>query len=267
MREQTLRRSTAPALHYRTEGQGPAVMLIHGVGADLSSWDAIAPELAADFTVLRLDLRGHGQSGRIVGDCSLTDFVRDVVDVLAEAGVARAHVVGFSLGGLIGQGLALDHAERVDRLVLLSTVAGRTAEERDRMHSRVAILGEQGIEAVSGAAQERWFTPAFIAANPEIVRSRMEQLRNNHATSYLAAYTAFATGDLADRLHAIRAPTLIATGEHDFGSNPRMARFMHERIARSELCILPGLRHSVLVEAPERITALLQGFLRQPVTG
>jgi 3-oxoadipate enol-lactonase len=267
MVEHTLRRSTAPTLHYRTEGQGSAVMLIHGVGADLSSWDAIAPALADDFTVLRLDLRGHGKSGHIEGDCSLADFVRDVVDVLADSDVVRAHVVGFSLGGLIAQGLALDHAELVDRMVLLSAVAGRTADERDRMQSRVAILREKGIAAISGASQERWFTPAFIAANPEIVRSRMEQLHNNHAISYLAAYTAFATGDLADRLHAIHASTLIATGEHDSGSSPRMAHLMHERIAGSELCILPGLRHSVLVEAPERISALVLGFLRQQKLG
>jgi 3-oxoadipate enol-lactonase len=238
-------------------------MLIHGVGADLSSWDAIAPKLATDFTVLRLGLRGHGQSGHIEADCSLIDFVQDVVDVLADAGVPQAHIVGFSLGGLIAQGLALDHPDRVDRLVLLSAVAGRTTEERERMRSRVAILREQGIAAISGASQDRWFTPAFIAANPEIVRSRMEQLHNNHPASYLAAYTAFATGDLADRLHAIHAPTLIATGEHDSGSNPRMARLMHDRIAGSELRILPGLRHSVLVEAPQQITTMLQAFLRQ----
>ena len=267
MADHTLRRSTAPTLYYRTEGQGPAVVLIHGVGADLSSWDAIAPALAGDFTLLRLDLRGHGQSGHIEGDCSLADFVRDVVDVLADNDVARAHVVGFSLGGLIAQGLALDYADRVDRMVLLSAVAGRTADERARMQSRVAILREQGIAAISGASQDRWFTPAFIAANPEIVRSRMEQLHNNHAGSYLAAYTAIATGDLADRLHAIHTPTLIATGEHDSGSSPRMARFMNERIVGSELCILPGLRHSVLVETPEIISALLLGFLRQQAAG
>src|SRR5665213_3432533 len=99
MADHTLRRSTAPTLHYRTEGQGPAVVLIHGVGADLSSWDAIAPALAGDFTVLRLDLRGHGQSGHIEGDCSLADFVRDVVDVLAAVSYThlRAHETGRKL--------------------------------------------------------------------------------------------------------------------------------------------------------------------------
>ena len=91
----------------------------------------------------------------------------------------------------------------------------------------------------------------------------MLQLRENHAPSYAAAYTVFSTSDLGDRLHAIHAPTLIATGEHDVGSNTRMARFMHAQIPGSRLEILPGLRHSILVEAPELVTRLVRDFLRE----
>jgi pimeloyl-ACP methyl ester carboxylesterase len=87
-------------------------------------------------------------------------------------------------------------------------------------------------------------------------------LQENHAPSYAAAYTVFSTSDLGDSLHAIRAPTLIATGEHDVGSNPRMALFMHAQITGSKLEILPNLRHSILVEAPELVTQLVRGFLR-----
>ena len=112
-------------------------------------------------------------------------------------------------------------------------VAGRSAEERDRVQARLAILQEQGVAAITGAAQERWFTPDFIARNPDLVARRMRQLQENHAPSYAAAYTVFSTSDLGGQLHAIRAPTLIATGEHDIGSNTRMARFMHAQIAGS----------------------------------
>ena len=126
----------------------------------------------------------------------------------------------------------MQHADRVRRLVLLSAVAGRSAEERERVQARLAILREQGIAAITGAAQERWFTPDFIARNADLVQHRMQQLQANHAPSYAAAYTVFSTSDLGDRLHAIRVPTLIATGEHDVGSNTRMARFMHAQIRR-----------------------------------
>jgi pimeloyl-ACP methyl ester carboxylesterase len=111
------------------------------------------------------------------------------------------------------------------------------------------------------AAQERWFTPAFVQANPERVRYRMEELERNDPDSYKAAYTVFSTSDLGERLHHIGHRTLIVTGEHDVGSNTRMARYMHDQIADSELHVLPGLRHSVLVEAPEQVQSLVMRFL------
>ncbi len=262
MTDKRLEREGTSALFYQDEGRGEPVMLIHGVGADGSSWDAIAAALSGAFRVLRLDLRGHGRSGHIEGACSLDDFVRDVTDAMDSAGVARAHIVGFSLGGMIAQALALQHPARVNRLVLLSAVAGRTAEERERVQVRLATLREKGITAIMGASQDRRFTPGFVARNPDLVARRMQQLQENHAQSYAAAYTVFSTSDLGERLRAIGAPTLIATGEHDQGSNTRMARFMHEQIAGSRLEILPGLRHSILVEAPDVVTQLVRDFLR-----
>lgn len=256
-----LKRASAPELFYQVEGSGPPVVLIHGVGADARSWDAIAPVLAQRYTILRLDLRGHGRSGHITGALVLDDFARDVVDVLDVVGVPRAHVVGFSLGGMIAQALGLDYAARVDRLVLLSAVAGRTEQERARVRDRLEILRTQGIAAITGAAQDRWFTDGFIAAHPELVRKRMEELKANHPESYAAAYTVFSTSDLGERLAGITQPTLVATGEFDVGSNTRMARYMHDVIKGSELKILPGLKHSVLVEAPELIAEMVAGFL------
>jgi (E)-2-((N-methylformamido)methylene)succinate hydrolase len=256
-----LARADAPALHFWDAGAGPAVMLIHGVGADGTSWDPIAHDLASDFRVLRLDLRGHGHSGHIRHGLALGDFVQDVLDVLAACHAPSAHVVGFSLGGMIAQAIALDHAEQVERLVLLSAVAGRTEAERERVRQRLDLLRTQGVAAIRGAAQERWFTPGFVARHPELVRRRMAQLQQNDPQSYAESYTVFSTTDLGDRLHAIDKPTLIATGEHDAGSNPRMAQTMHAQIAGSRLEILPELRHSILTEAPQTLTRLLRGFL------
>jgi (E)-2-((N-methylformamido)methylene)succinate hydrolase len=266
--EHVLQRADGPHLRYWDDGgDKPPVMLVHGVGADGTSWDPIAAALSPEFRILRLDLRGHGRSGHIDRDLVLDDFVRDVVDILDTRTVPAADIVGFSLGGMIAQGLGLHHADRVRRLVLLSAVAGRTAEERARVRSRLAILREQGVEAISGAAQERWFTPDFIARNPDLVQRRMRQLRENHAPSYAAAYTVFSTSDLGDQLHGITAPTLIATGEHDQGSNTRMAAFMHAEIPGSRLEILPGLRHSILVEAPDLVARMVRDFLLEPTIG
>jgi len=249
--------SVRPEINYAVEGSGPFVTLIHGVGANLHSWDEVAPALSEKFTVVRLDLRGHGRSGHIVGGCTLDDLASDVRHVWDDLGIGRTHLAGFSLGGLIAQSLALSDADRIERLAILSAVAGRTAEERAKVADRLAILKEKGIGAITQAAEERWFTAGFRATHPDRVARRLEELKANHAPSYAAAYTVFALSDLGDRLGEIWHPTLVATGEHDVGSNTRMARMMHEKIADSRLVILPGLKHSVLVEAPQAIAELL----------
>ena len=245
-----------PFIHHVVSGEGPHVTLVHGVGANLQSWDEVAKRLAPHFTVVRLDLRGHGHSGRIV-DCTLDDLAADVRRVWDARGIRRSHLAGFSLGGLIAQSLALTDPDRIDRLAILSAVAGRTAEERAKVGGRLKLLRDGGIAAVTAAAEERWFTAEFRAQHPERVQQRMAELLANDLPSYTAAYTVFSTSDLGDRLGEIRHPTLVATGENDVGSNTRMAQMMHERIEGSRLVILPRLRHSVLVEAPDTIAELL----------
>ncbi len=264
------RRPAPVALNYVVEGNGPPVILIHGVGAELHSWNDVVPALAATHTVLRMDLRGHGKSPPVVPPFSLEGFADDIIAVLDREGIDRADVVGFSLGGLIAQRIALDHPERVGRLALLATVAGRTEEERRRVASRHAVILRDGIAAVTEGAKERWFTEKFAAANPERVALRIRQLVANDVTSYAEAYRIFGSGDLADRLHEIGHETLVLTGELDSGSSPRMSRLIHERIARSRLVILPELKHSLLVEAPDLIANHLVAFLSgapQPSSG
>lgn len=247
-------------INYATEGSGPPVTLVHGVGANLESWDAIAAILSRQHRVIRLDLRGHGKSSRIE-TCRLDDFLDDVSLVLDTLGIARTHLVGFSLGGMIAQAYVLAYRERVDRLALISAVAGRTEQERVNLQARARKVREEGIASVAAAAEDRWFTEAFRRKNPEVVARRLEELKANDHRSYSAAYTVFAEGDLGPRLHEIRHPTLVVTGEHDVGSNTRMARFMHDAIPGSTLHILPNLKHSVLLEAPTEIAGLLLDFL------
>ncbi len=247
-------------INYVSEGSGPPVTLVHGVGSSLESWDAIAERLAPRYRVVRMDLRGHGKSSRIE-TCRLDDFLDDVSLVLDALGIARTHLVGFSLGGMIGQAYVLAHPERVEKLALISAVAGRTPEERANLQARARKVREEGIASVVAAAEDRWFTEAFRKQHPEVVAKRLEELKATDHRSYSAAYGVFAEGDLGGRLHEIRHPTLIVTGEHDVGSNTRMARFMHDSIPGSTLHILPNLKHSVLLEAPTEIAGLLLDFL------
>jgi (E)-2-((N-methylformamido)methylene)succinate hydrolase len=256
--------SGRPDIHGRVEGHGPPVTLVHGVGASLDSWDEVAGYMCERYRVIRMDLAGHGRSGPIRGDRTLSDFANDVRRVWDYLGLTQTHLAGFSLGGLIAQSLALSDPDRICKLVILSAVAGRTAEERAKLVDRLALLKQGGIAAVTAAAEDRWFTPEFRKQYPERVARRMRELLANDPVSYAAAYTVFATGDLGERLGQIRISTLVATGENDAGSNVRMARMMHAAIAGSQLHILPGLRHSVLVEAPREIADMFMRFFDQP---
>lgn len=258
--ERFAKRRAGPAIRYAIEGEGPMVTLVHGVGANLESWDEVVERLAPTFTCLRLDLRGHGGSEPIADACTLDDLSADVRVVWDAAGVASTHLAGFSLGGLIAQSLALTDRDRIKRVAIISAVAGRTDEERAKVQDRLKLLRDEGIAAVTAAAEERWFTPEFRSAHPDRVERRMAELLANDPRSYAAAYTVFATSDLGHRVHEITHPTLIVTGENDVGSNTRMAHMMHERIRGSTLHILPKLRHSVLVEASDQIAALLADF-------
>ncbi len=243
------------------EGEGKPVTLVHGVGANLESWNDVASRLAAKFSVIRMDLRGHGKSAPIREPCTLDDLVRDVIAAIDDAGVERTDLVGFSLGGMIAQQLALTYPDRVDRLALISAVAGRTPAERRSILARAEKVRMEGIASVIDAAEERWFTTDFRMANRETVERRLREFLSNDPDSYAAAYRVFAESELGDRIHGIPHRALVVTGEHDVGSNTRMARFMHERIRDSELVILPALKHSVLVEAPDRIAEILLTFL------
>ena len=245
---------------YRREGHGPAVLLIHGVGGDASNWSSIVPRLRNQYDVISMDLRGHGASDRITSPVTAAELANDAVQVLDEAGVTRCRVVGFSLGGAVAQALTLDHPARVERLAVIATVCGRTVGERSQAEERIAFVRQHGTAGIAEANRERWFTDAFREKHPDVVEARVRQVRETDPASYLHAFTAFCTTDYASRLTEITVPTLIVAGEHDVAATPRMAALMRERIRGSQVFVLPGLRHSLLIEAPERIGELLEDF-------
>lgn len=250
------------ALNHRVDGTGTRpLVLVHGVGSYLEAWDGVVAALAPQFRILRFDLRGHGRSERVRGRYEIDDFVGDLLHLADREGFDRFDLAGFSLGGLVAQRTALAHPDRVRRLVLLSTVAGRNEAEQERVRDRLAALQAGEVGSHYDASVGRWLTEAFQQANPELIHRLRERNAANDPGCYAAAYRVLAETDLGDQLHLVQHPTLIATGADDQGSNPRMARFMHERIAGSRLEILPGLRHSILVEAPELVAGLMRGFL------
>lgn len=249
-------------LDCRVHGRGQETLIcLHGVGSYKEAWDGVVRNLDDRFTTLTFDLRGHGNSTRIRGHYEIDDFVGETMALADHLGFERFHLAGFSLGGLIAQRMALTNPQRIRRLVLLSTVAGRDEEERQQVLSRLEALKAGDAGSHYNASLSRWLTEEFQERNPEQIRMLRRRNAENDPQCYAAAYRVLAETDFGGILDQIRCPTLIATGSDDVGSNPRMAHHMHSSIVGSELRILPRLRHSILVEAPELVAGLMNEFL------
>ena len=196
------------------------------------------------------------------GPYSLPLFADDLKALLDHVGADDADVAGHSLGGMIAQMFALRHPAAARRLALLSAVAGRTPEERERVAARIDLIRTGDPGEHFRRSLPRWFSDRFIAENPELIAAYAARNAANDPDSYAAAYRVLALEDLDRELEEIHVPTLVATGEHDLGSNPRMSELMSRRIKGATLRILPGLKHSILVEAPHVVARMLVPFLK-----
>ncbi|HVJ40551.1 MAG TPA: alpha/beta fold hydrolase [Dongiaceae bacterium] len=251
---------------YLIEGEGHPIVLIHGVGMDLTMWDALAALLRRSHRVIRYDMLGHGESRKPAGPYRLADFVAQLSSLAADLGLPAFDLVGFSMGGLIAQAFALSEPDRVRRLVLVNTVFNRTPEERRAVNARVDEVRSGGYAASVAAAIDRWFTPSFRAGQADVVESVRRHMMNNDLDAYAAAYAVFGNADaeLVDRVAAIRQPSLVITGADDQRSTAFMARALATCLPAARLDIIDGQRHLTPLEVPERLAASIDRFLSLP---
>lgn len=244
-------------------GAGPDVLLIGGLGDPYECWQGQLDGLAGRYRLTAHDNRGVGRTPMPPGELSIRAMADDAACALRELGVERAHVAGFSMGGLIAQELALAHPQRVSSLVLLSSYAradgllhrtisswiwlARVADEpREFLHAFSAWL-------FSRRAHEDGFAEGWV-------RGGLDDPHPMSTEDFCAAARACLEHDASDRLGAISAPTLVVGGEEDLVVPPRFARELAARIPGARVALLPAYAHQSFMEAPERINAVLDGF-------
>lgn len=249
------------SLHYRLDGDRarPCVVLCNSLGTDLSMWDAQADALASRFFVVRHDSRGHGQSGLGAESFGIDRLGLDVIALLDHLRIERAAVCGISMGGLVGQWLALHHPQRLTALVLANTAARIGSVEG--WQGRAALVRREGMDAVADGAAARWFTPAFIERETATVARMVDTLRRQDAGGYAACCEALAQADLRAQVAAITVPTLVIAGEHDPVTTVNDAHELRQAIAGARLVTLDA-SHLSNVEAPAAFGAALREFLR-----
>jgi pimeloyl-ACP methyl ester carboxylesterase len=230
-------------------GAGEPLVLLHGVGLDRTIWDPLLPYLEG-FEVVLCDLPGHGASPALAGPTDLAALaaaVREVVD-------RPAHVVGFSLGGLVAERLALDEPDGVRSLTLVATVADRDEAARAAVRRRLASAAAN-LHGSFEAALARWFGGGLGARAPRHVANVRAALHRADPASYLACYAVFAEADAEvwPELPRIAAPVLAITGAEDAGSTPAMAAKIAAAVPDGRAETVPHARHLLPLEAPEAL--------------
>jgi 3-oxoadipate enol-lactonase len=248
---------------YSVEGNGPPLILIHGIGASRHSWDGLIRHLKCDFRCVSYDLRGHGCSPLPKPPYTLDDLVEDLETLRRELHFEKAHFAGHSLGGMIGPAYARRYPKRVLSLGLYSTAAFRTADDGARVRGVVAAMRAKGVPPVLATLKDRWFTPEFACRSPEVIERRMQQVIDTDRDVFLSVFDIYAETEMAPWIAEIRHPSLVLTGENDVGCNPRLNAQIAASMANAELVILPELRHAILLEAPQAVAAPVLDFLRR----
>ena len=251
----------AVAVDYRVQGEGPPLYMVHGIGSRKITWDGLMPHIAPYFTCVSYDLRGHGHSPVPAPPYSLDDLVEDLEALRGKLGHERIHVVGHSLGGMIGPAYARAYPERVCSLGLLSTAAGRSDDEREKLVALIGQMEREGVAPVLDTLLDRWYTDEFLRARPDVVEQRKQQVIDTPTNVFMSVFSIYATTEMGPWLHEIQTPCLVLTGELDGGCSPRLNRFIAGELGQSELVVLDGLKHSILMEAPDRVALPLKAFL------
>jgi 3-oxoadipate enol-lactonase len=251
------------SIHYTLNGpaSAPVVTFSHSLATNLSMWEPQAAALAARYRVLRYDTRGHGGTDAPAGPYSLHQLGEDAAALLRGLGIERTHFVGLSMGGMIGQMLALNSPGMLRSLVLCDTSSRVPAEARPVWDERIRVATAKGMEPHVEPTLSRWFTAPFIAQHPEAVEAVRAMIRETTPQGYIGCCHAIKALDLTDRLTAVSVPTLIVVGEDDPGTPVAAARTIHERIAGSELVILKSASHLSNLEQAEAFSGAITAFL------
>lgn len=245
--------------------QKPAIVLIHGLGLTRHTWDDYIQDLADDYFIIAYDLLGHGQSALPQMPTSLSLLSDQLYELLTHLEIEHAHLLGFSLGGMINRRFAMDYPEKVASLLILNSPHERGEALQQKVEAQAKASANQGVEGVLEAALERWFTPSFRNKEIDKVNWVRQTLLDNHQGNYAAHRAVLASGvtELIRPEPALTQACLIITCENDSGSTPAMSKAIHNEIAGSQLYIIPSLQHLGLLEKPEAFLTLIKTFLKE----
>jgi pimeloyl-ACP methyl ester carboxylesterase len=252
--------------HYEVDGSGPPIVLVHGGGIDLETWEDMVPLLTGRFTVYRYDLRGYGKTGcppghKVVGQDWVTDL-RNLIDAL---GLQAPGIIGWAMGGCIGAMLAAQFPDSAGYIAMLGSPGPRERPKIEGIRARESMINSgaspREILAATFEFTRAAFSPAVLAENPQAADRLRAAMERNLPENYTDLVSAFAAATpKADTLERIRCPALILVGEHDARTPVQMSNEICKHIDRSFLKVLQNCGHFYPYEQPRICARYISEF-------
>ena len=252
-------------LHYDLLGAeaGRTVCFAHALAADSGMWvEQVPAVLALGMRVLRIDMRGHGGSEALAGDYTLQSLAGDIVALLDGLHIDRIDYVGLSIGGMIGEALAVHHMSRVTSLMLCETPPASLKNAKEVWDPRVAAVRKHySLEPIADATMERWLTPAFKARNPERWKQIRDTIVATSVQGYCGAVAALSHFDFTAELPYRPVPALVLYGEDDRATSHEENQRLASLIPGGRFVAFSGARHLPNLEDPVRFNNILTEWL------
>lgn len=248
---------------YRFDGpeKGRVVLMSNSLMSNYTMWDWTVPALADKYRVLRYDTRGHGKSGVTPSPYTIAQLADDAVALLDALGIRKAHFVGLSMGGMIGQQLGARYGDRVHSLSLCDTSSEMAP--RGLWEDRMAMAREKGIPGMVDATIQRWFTPPFVQRAPQDVDKVRAMIQGTSLEGYIGCGSAIRDMSQTTMLLKIKTPTLVLTGRQDPATSVEHATVIHRVVEGSKLAIIEDAAHLSNVEQPAAFNRVVREFIDQ----
>jgi len=246
--------------NYKLSGtpNSPVLIFSNSLGTTMNMWDEMVSALLPYFQVLQYDTRGHGNSTITPEPYTIALLGQDVIDLMNQLKIKEAHFCGLSMGGLIGQWLAIHHPKRIKKLILSNTAA--KIGDAETWNQRIEQINKKGMQSIVDATMQRWFTDEFIKNNKQKTEQQKVLFLNNNTIGYANACAAVRDADFKESVKQISSETLVITGDEDVVTTKENAQYLASQIKKSELKILKA-RHLSSVESPQEYANVLIDFL------
>jgi 3-oxoadipate enol-lactonase len=241
----------------------PVVCMTHSLASDGGMWtEQVPPLLAAGFRVLRIDMRGHGGSGPVAGDYTMSALAADVGTVLEALAIARVHFIGLSIGGMLGQAFALEHGGKLASAMWCDTMPSTPAGAPEVWRQRVdTVRRANSLSPLADPTIERWLTDAVRQGRPGRWRQIRDTIIGTSPGGYLGCVAAIRDFDFVARLSGLRLPVLVVCGSDDAGTPPEGNRQIAAVVPGARYEEIADARHFPNVEHPDRFNRIMMEWL------